>query len=179
MVPGGHSINGSFWAEPEAGIVGDRVFVRDDTPIHSLLHEISHNVRMTPARRSKLKGDAGGDDLEECAVCYLQIILASKLPGAGRARLMRDMDGWAYSFRLGSTRRWYEEDAEDAGAWLKRHGLLQANRRPYSAFARRESPVKAGSCVDSFGVVAHRPSGRAPASIFFELPAIRSETKLS
>lgn len=49
----------------------------------------------------------------------------------------------------------------------------------YSAFARRESPVKAGSCVDSFGVVAHRPSGRARASIFFELPAIRSETKLS
>jgi len=130
LVPGGHSINGSFWGEPEAGIVGDHVFVRDDTPIHSLLHETSHIVCMTTARRSKLNGDAGGDDLEECAVCYLQIVLASELPGAGKARLMQDMDDWGYSFRLGSTRRWYEEDAEDASAWLKRYGLLQPDRRP-------------------------------------------------
>ena len=130
LVPGGQSINGSFWGEPEAGIVGDQVFVRDDTPIHSLLHETSHIVCMTPARRSKLNGDAGGDDLEECAVCYLQIVLASELPGVGKARLMQDMDDWGYSFRLGSTRRWYEEDAEDARAWLKRYGLLQSDRRP-------------------------------------------------
>lgn len=130
LVPGGHSINGSFWGEPEAGIVGDHVFVRDDTPIHSLLHETAHIVCMTPARRSKLNGDAGGDDLEECAVCYLQIGLASELPGVGKARLMQDMDDWGYNFRLGSTRRWYEEDAEDARAWLKRYGLLQSDRRP-------------------------------------------------
>jgi hypothetical protein len=106
LVPGGQSINGSIWGEPEAGIVGDQVFVRDDTPIHSLLHETAHIVCMTPTRRSKLNGDAGGDDLEECAVCYLQIVLASELPGAGKARFMQDMDDWGYSFRLGSTRRW-------------------------------------------------------------------------
>ena len=74
---------------------------------------------MMPASRSKLKGDASGDDLVECAVCFLQIALASELPGAGSARLMQDMDDWDYSFRLGSTRHWYEEDAEDASAWLK------------------------------------------------------------
>ncbi len=104
-LPDGHSINGSYWGEPEAGVVGDRVFVRGDTPIHSLLHETCHIVCMTPERRTKLEGDAGGDDLEECAVCYLQIVLADELPGAGKERLMQDMDDWGYSFRLGSARR--------------------------------------------------------------------------
>jgi hypothetical protein len=129
-VPGGQSIKGSFWGEPEAGVAGDIVFVRGDTPIHSLLHETSHVVCMTPARRTKLQGDAGGDDLEECAVCYLQILLADELPGAGKERLMQDMDDWGYSFRLGSTRRWFEEDAADAEAWLERHGIIQTGRRP-------------------------------------------------
>ena len=49
----------------------------------------------------------------------------------------------------------------------------------HAASARRESLVRARSYVDSFGVGAHRPSGWAPASIFIELPAIHSETKLS
>ena len=136
-LPDGHSINGSYWGEPEAGVVGDRVFVRGDTPIHSLLHETCHVVCMTPERRTKLKGDAGGDDLEECAVCYLQIVLADELPGAGRERLMQDMDDWGYSFRLGSARRWFDHDAEDAKAWLRTQGLLRADRRP--TFRLRES----------------------------------------
>ncbi|MEX0708192.1 MAG: hypothetical protein WD078_09535, partial [Woeseia sp.] len=68
--------------------------------------------------------DAGGDDAEECAVCYLQLILAAQLPGVGRARLMRDMDTWGYSFRLGSTRRWIEDDASDARDWLLARGLI-------------------------------------------------------
>jgi hypothetical protein len=136
-VRNGRSINGSFWGEPEAGIVGDRVYVRGDTPIHSLLHEISHIVCMTPQRRAVLKGDAGGDDLEECAVCYLQIMLADELPGAGKERLMQDMDDWGYSFRLGNTKRWFEEDAEDAETWLKKHGILQADTRP--TFCLRQS----------------------------------------
>ena len=79
---------------------------------------------------------------------------------------MQDMDDWGYSFRLGSTKRWYEEDAEDASAWLKRYGLLQSDRRRHAASARRESLVRARSYVDSFGVGAHRPSGWAPASSF-------------
>ena len=50
--------------------------------------------------------NAGGDDLEESAVCFLQVILADFLDGVGRDRLMRDMDAWGYSFRLGSTAAW-------------------------------------------------------------------------
>ena len=124
------TINGSYWGAPEAGVVGDRVFVRSDTPVHSLLHETCHVVCMTPDRRQELKGDAGGDDIEECAVCYLQIVLADEFAGAGRDRLMQDMDNWGYSFRLGSTRRWFEDDAEDAQVWLRSQGLLQEDGRP-------------------------------------------------
>ncbi|HZF97265.1 MAG TPA: hypothetical protein VEY92_03290, partial [Pseudoxanthomonas sp.] len=33
----GAAIPGSFWGEPEAGVIGHRVYVRSDTPVHSLL----------------------------------------------------------------------------------------------------------------------------------------------
>ncbi|HEU4813090.1 MAG TPA: hypothetical protein VFS99_02545, partial [Xanthomonadaceae bacterium] len=36
-VPDGASIPGSFWGEPEAGIIGCTVHARGDTPVHSLL----------------------------------------------------------------------------------------------------------------------------------------------
>ena len=36
------------------------------------------------------------------------------------------MDAWGYSFRLGSTRAWFERDAEDARAWLAARSLLPA-----------------------------------------------------
>jgi hypothetical protein len=68
--------------------------------------------------------DAGGDDLEESAVCYLQVLLGAEVPGLSRARLFADMDAWGYSFRLGSTRAWFESDAHDARAWLTREGLI-------------------------------------------------------
>lgn len=123
-------ITGSFWGEPEAGVVGRGVYVRLDTPIHSLLHETCHVICMDEQRRAGLDRDAGGDDLEEAAVCYLQILLADCLPGVGRARLMQDMDSWGYSFRLGSSRAWFESDAEDARAWLLGHGLLNAAGTP-------------------------------------------------
>ena len=58
-------IAGSFWGDTEAGIVGHSVFVRPDTPVHSLLHESSHVICMDGDRRSRLDRDAGGDDLEE------------------------------------------------------------------------------------------------------------------
>ena len=35
-----------------------------------------------------------------------------------------DMDSWGYSFRLGATRRWFENDADDAVEWLLNHGLV-------------------------------------------------------
>ena len=40
----GSPIRGSFWGEPEAGIVGQRIFVRPDTPVHSMLHELCHII---------------------------------------------------------------------------------------------------------------------------------------
>lgn len=126
----GESITGSFWGDSEAGIVGRDVYVRDDTPIHSLLHETAHIVCMTNERRERLERDAGGDDLEEASVCYLQIVLAEQIGGVGSERLKRDMDSWGYSFRLGRTALWFETDADDARAWLINHGLLGDNGLP-------------------------------------------------
>lgn len=123
-------IPGSYWGAPEAGIAGRTVYVRPDTPLHSLLHETCHIICMTPRRRVALSGDAGGDDLEESAVCYLQILLADFLPGFSKAKMMRDMDAWGYSFRLGSTRGWFDEDSADARLWLERRRLIDSSGRP-------------------------------------------------
>jgi hypothetical protein len=125
-LPAGAEISGSFWGDPEAGIIGRRVYVRADTPVHSLLHEACHVICMTDERRNGLDRDAGGDDLEESAVCYLQVVLADQIEGVGRDQLMRDMDAWGYSFRLGSTLDWFKSDAEDAAEFLRNHGLLDA-----------------------------------------------------
>ncbi len=126
----GAAIPGSHWGETEAGLVGDVLYARPDTPLHSVLHETSHYICMTPERRTRLHTDAGGDDAEENAVCYLQILLADHVPGFGRARMLADMDEWGYSFRLGSARRWFEEDAQDAQAWLIARGLITADQQP-------------------------------------------------
>jgi len=117
-------IPGSYWGEREAGLIGNKVFARLDTPVHSVLHESAHFICMTPERRAGLDTDAGGDDAEENAVCYLQIIMADSLAEVGRGRMCRDMDDWGYSFRLGSAAAWFAEDAEDARLWLMRHSLL-------------------------------------------------------
>jgi hypothetical protein len=122
-------IPGSYWGEREAGLIGAKIFARLDTPLHSVLHESAHYICMTPERRAGLDTDAGGDDAEESAVCYLQLILSESLPNVGRQRMCRDMDDWGYSFRLGSTAAWFAEDAEDARAWLIRQGLLDAQGR--------------------------------------------------
>jgi hypothetical protein len=122
-------IPGSYWGDGEAGLKGDRLYARLDTPVHSVLHEASHYICMTPERRSGLDRDAGGDDAEESAVCYLQILLADALPGVGRERLSSDMDDWGYSFRLGNTRVWFTSDAEDARTWLVAHGVMDSDSR--------------------------------------------------
>jgi hypothetical protein len=122
-------IPGSYWGEREAGLIADRLYARLDTPVHSVLHETSHYVCMTPERRAGLERDAGGDDLEESAVCYLQILLADELPRLGRERLCADMDAWGYSFRLGSARTWFETDAADARNWLRGHALIDEHDR--------------------------------------------------
>jgi hypothetical protein len=125
-VPGGADIPGSYWGESEAGLIGARLYVRDDTPLHSALHEACHFICMDDTRRAALERDAGGDYDEENAVCYLQILLADLLPGVGRTQLCHDMDEWGYTFRLGSASAWFEQDAGDARAWLQRRGLIDA-----------------------------------------------------
>jgi hypothetical protein len=117
-------IPGSYWGEREAGLIGAKIFARLDTPLHSVLHESAHFICMTPERRAGLDTDAGGDDAEETAVCYLQVVLAESLPNVSRERMCRDMDAWGYSFRLGSTAAWLDADAADARDWLVRHGVL-------------------------------------------------------
>jgi len=124
LVAAGERIPASYWGDSEAGLRGERLYARLDTPVHSVLHEASHFICLSPERRAGLDRDAGSDDAEESAVCYLQLLLAQQLPAVGRARLLADMDAWGYSFRLGSTRAWFEHDADDARAWLERHGIV-------------------------------------------------------
>jgi hypothetical protein len=130
QTPERQPIAGSFWGDEEAGLVGDSLVLRADTPLHSILHEACHYVCMDAGRRAGLNTDAGGDYDEENAVCYLQILLSDELPGCGRARMLADMDAWGYSFRLGSAGAWFERDAADARDWLLRHGLITAGGRP-------------------------------------------------
>jgi hypothetical protein len=40
------------------------------------------------------------------------------------------MDEWGYTFRLGSARAWFEQDAAEAREWLLRLGLIAADARP-------------------------------------------------
>ncbi len=119
-------IPGSYWGEPEAGIIGPTVYVRGDTPVHSMLHEACHLIVLPPERRAAVHTDATDSVAEEDATCYLQIVLAGRLPGVGSERLMQDMDTWGYTYRLGSTRAWFEQDAGDARQWLVERGLLPA-----------------------------------------------------
>jgi hypothetical protein len=125
-VPSGAPIPGSYWGECEAGLVGTTLFLRDDTPAHSALHETSHFVCMDESRRAQLQRDAGGDHAEENAVCYLQIVLASYAPPMNRTRMQSDMDEWGYTFRLGSAEAWFMRDAADAKQWLQQHQLIDA-----------------------------------------------------
>ena len=126
----GAAIPGSYWGESEAGLMGHSLFARGDTPVHSVLHEACHAICMDSERRATLDTDAGGEYAEEDAVCYLQILLADALPGYGRVQMWADMDAWGYSFRLGSARAWFEQDAQDACTWLRHHGLIDTMQQP-------------------------------------------------
>ncbi len=130
MLDGGAELPGSYWGEPEAGLVENRLYLHPDTPVHSALHEACHFICMDAERRAALHTDAGGDIIEENGVCYLQILLADHVPEMGRQRMFSDMDAWGYTFRLGSARAWFEQDAEDARDWLLTHGLIDRQGRP-------------------------------------------------
>jgi len=122
-------IPGSYWGEPEAGIVGSTVHARADTPVHSLLHEAAHLVVLDPGRRALVHTDATDSIEEEDAVCVLQSLLGDALPGVGAQRVLADMDAWGYTFRLGSARAYVEQDADAAWSWLLARGLVGADRR--------------------------------------------------
>jgi hypothetical protein len=118
-------IPGSYWGDDEAGLKADRIYARAATPLHSILHESSHYICLTPERRLQIDTDAGSDDAEENAVCFLQVLLADSLASMGRTRMFADMDAWGYSFRLGSSQAWFEDDADDALHWLIKQGLVE------------------------------------------------------
>lgn len=124
LVADGDAIAGSYWGDCEAGVIGSTVYVRSDTPVHSLLHEACHLIVMPKDRRAAVHTDASDSIAEEDASCYLQILLADQLPGVGRDRLMADMDEWGYTFRLGSARAWFEQDASETRAWLAARDLI-------------------------------------------------------
>jgi hypothetical protein len=123
------AIKGSFFGEREAGLIGNKLLLRHDTPVHSALHEAGHYICMDPERRAKLDTDAEGDYDEENGVCYLQILLADHLPNVGSDRMMIDMDRWGYTFRLGGAKIWFEQDAEDARLWLIRYDIIDFNQQ--------------------------------------------------
>ncbi len=130
LVAANMDIRGSYWGDEEAGLMGNKLVLRRDTPVHSVLHEACHYICMDETRREGLDTDAGGDYDEENAVCYLQILLAGELPGFGREQMLSDMDAWGYTFRLGSSRAWFEEDAGDARAWLLSAGIISISGKP-------------------------------------------------
>lgn len=124
VVPDGRPIPATYWGEPEAGLRGDVVFARADTPVHSLLHEACHAILAGADRRRDLDVDAESGQAEEDAVCLLQVLLADRLPGVGRERLMRDMDAWGYRFLAGSTEDFVREGSDAARELLAERDLL-------------------------------------------------------
>ena len=150
LVEDGASIPGSYWGEPEAGIIGSVVHARRDTPLHSLLHEAGHLVVLPVERRAAVHTDATDSIAEEDAVCVLQALLADALPGVGAARVLADMDAWGYTFRLGSAAAYVAHDAASAWQWLAERGLADAATRclllpdqPRHALADLRPPLSA------------------------------------
>jgi len=125
-----NEIPGSWFGDEEAGLINNNLYLRDDTPIHSALHESCHFICMDSQRRENLDTDAGGGYDEENAVCYLQILLANLLSFTSSEQHMQEMDQWGYTFRLGSAQSWFEKDAEDTRLWLIEQGLIDKNNQP-------------------------------------------------
>ena len=74
-VPSQGEIPGSYWGDSEAGLVGDGLFVRDDTPVHSACTKLVTTSAWDAGRRARLHTDAGGDRIEKngfaiCKSCW-------------------------------------------------------------------------------------------------------------
>ena len=123
------AIPGSFWGECEAGVIGHCVYARFDTPVHSLLHEASHLIVMPEEKRSNIHTDASDSVAEEDAVCILQALLGDELAGVGRERIWADMDTWGYTFRLGSAKAYFENDANEAFEFLLVRRLINTSHQ--------------------------------------------------
>ena len=157
-VPDGAPIPGSYWGEPEAGIIAGTVHARGDTPVHSLLHEAAHLIVLPPERRALVHTDATDSVEEEDAALVLQVLLGDALPGVGADRVLADMDTWGYTFRLGSAAAYVRGDADAAWAWLRERGLVDADRRLIP-----RHPVGAATAAKPFaGMPA--PTGSAPTA---------------
>ncbi len=122
-------IPGSYWGEPEAGMIGSVIYARMDTPVHSLLHEAAHLIVLDPTPRASVHTDATDSIEEEDAVCVLQSLLGDALDGVGADRILADMDAWGYTFRLGSAGAYVQHDAESAWRWLFDRGLVSPARQ--------------------------------------------------
>ena len=77
--------------------------------------------RVTGSALAKL--DRAADDIQGAASCVRQIA-----DGDGK-RAFADIDAWGYTFRLGSAQAYFEQDADDAWAWLQRRGLIDDARQ--------------------------------------------------
>ncbi|QOW21507.1 hypothetical protein [Novilysobacter avium] len=135
-VADGEPIPGSYWGDTEAGLIGESVFARGDTPVHSLLHEAGHLIVLPPADRAVVHTDATDSIEEEDAVCVLQALLGDALPGVGAERILADMDAWGYTFRLGSAAAYFHRDADAAWHWLAARGLVDPVARTLAPHAR-------------------------------------------
>lgn len=130
MVKNDMDIPGSFWGDSEAGLIAQTLYLQENTPVHSALHEACHFICMDNSRRADLDTNAGGDYDEENAVCYLQLLLSEHLHGYSQHQQFLDMDNWGYTFRLGSAKRWFNEDASDAKQWLIDKKLINNQAEP-------------------------------------------------
>ena len=130
-VPVSAAIPGSYWGDSEAGLGASDLYAREDTPVHSVLHETGHFVCMTPEPRKRLFRDAGGGDAEENAVCYLQVLLSEQLPCISKARLFRDMDTWGYSWHASTRAVLVARDhrAGNGDGYRHHHGRLHDGGR--------------------------------------------------
>lgn len=130
IVADNQEIPGSWFGDSEAGLIGQQLYIRMDTPVHSALHEACHYVCMDKIRRHNLHTNAGGGYDEENGVCYLQILLTDSITGFGLQRIFSDMDAWGYTFRLGSSKAWFYKDAEDALQWLIKNNIVNQQQLP-------------------------------------------------
>ena len=53
-------IPGSWFGDPEAGIIATTLYIRGDTPVHSALHESCHLICMDAEHRASLHTNSGG-----------------------------------------------------------------------------------------------------------------------